>query len=1119
MQKKRKKIEKTDEIKRINRNILIGFFIFLLAFAFFFYFMLYSLEKDLAGKTILIREAKQASRIEGSFKLTIQKGVCIPANSVVIFNFMGVQKRTTFANFVKIGKANLKEYYANFYVPNAPSVKGLGSCFGSPGVFSVSPFQKLYGFGERYVSEKYSVSFDLSALNLYVLPNASGTYPLEIVIAYGDSIIHSEIVDVSVGTRVSGEHEKRLLAAPMAIGEGVIITSDFEQGNLINVSYAGDGIYSAQINMSNFSFDPSTPAKYQWWFYFKADNCSGKNFVVNITNLLDEDVNENRWRNVWPVYSFDNNETWLRLNPLELNDSNYFKLYEVSGNNSYFIINITPSSCPVWIAALHPYSLTKSWNFINSITKYYSFVNVTTIGYSEDNREIKMITITDFNYNDTGKKKILAIAGLHSSGESQGIYALEGLTSYLTSNEPLAAQIRRNTIFKIVHIANLDGAYLGIPRFNSRDEDLNREWNQSLPPDHNNVSRMAKEVWVLKQQRISWLPDLLIDFHGSINDDVNYFIYPYNDNASYNNSVWNLMNNISLYWPEKANFRRASNILGAAIKNAYDENRTLALLMEFPPNCMDGAGIYEQANITTCFGKTIRTHNDWRDDGRLILFGIYSYICSEPNACSAPNLPPAITVNVPKNTTYLVENLTFEIRTNEVASSCWYSLDDGANTTMIQSLDDPYLWTKNVSLSLGQHNVIFYCNDSESALGNSSRIYFTIIAVGAPIYLLNSTNSTYAGQAVEHRLKWMDNIALSGYIFSFDNCTGFFTNDTWVAFSGRENWSNVTKQVNSTVGCTIRWCVYANNSNNLWNSSCTNPFSYITTAQHNITIILEKPENNEVIVKQSFPASQDFAWKVINLVNLNSTCYLEINGTILGPIDCINNTLCNASVENLYEGLYFWEIGCYDNIGNAATSNIFYFTLKAASSGGGGGGGAGGGAGGASDGGSREAGGEQNASSNASICGNTICEIGENFDNCCLDCGCPSGSECLNNVCVLGYCGDGICQSGETLANCMKDCFAVYCGNKVCNTEVGESSDNCCIDCGCRENEICKGNKCIGKEKFSLLVMLLVTLLIVATAITVLILVRVKKARERMRRMHLKTLMPETEEGGFKFKY
>jgi len=66
------------------------------------------------------------------------------------------------------------------------------------------------------------------------------------------------------------------------------------------------------------------------------------------------------------------------------------------------------------------------------------------------------------------------------------------------------------------------------------------------------------------------------------------------------------------------------------------------------------------------------------------------------------------------------------------------------------------------------------------------------------------------------------------------------TNDTWVAFTNAmcqtpktDCWSNVTKLVNSTVGSTIKWCISANDTLNIWNyTSCNTPlpFSYLTSA-------------------------------------------------------------------------------------------------------------------------------------------------------------------------------------------------------------------------------------------------------------------------------------------------
>jgi hypothetical protein len=99
-----------------------------------------------------------------------------------------------------------------------------------------------------------------------------------------------------------------------------------------------------------------------------------------------------------------------------------------------------------------------------------------------------------------------------------------------------------------------------------------------------------------------------------------------------------------------------------------------------------------------------------------------------------------------------------------------------------------------------------------------------------------------------HQLRWFDNIRVGKYIYpepshgswggeeSQMQSSPSWVNDTWTAFTSgmcstryTECWSNVTKVVNNTVGATIAWCVYANDTGNNWNNSCSNPHTYTTT--------------------------------------------------------------------------------------------------------------------------------------------------------------------------------------------------------------------------------------------------------------------------------------------------
>ncbi len=125
----------------------------------------------------------------------------------------------------------------------------------------------------------------------------------------------------------------------------------------------------------------------------------------------------------------------------------------------------------------------------------------------------------------------------------------------------------------------------------------------------------------------------------------------------------------------------------------------------------------------------------------------------------------------------------------------------------------------------------FYANDTSNNW-NTSQIYDTIttfVETEPPKYFDISTNSTLAGTAVLFSLKWTDNIGLDKGILSLDNCTGNFVNQTWQNLSGTIDWLNDTYIINSTLGCTIRWKAYTNDTCNNWN--VTDVYSYVTTAE------------------------------------------------------------------------------------------------------------------------------------------------------------------------------------------------------------------------------------------------------------------------------------------------
>ncbi|MEM5882933.1 MAG: PGF-pre-PGF domain-containing protein, partial [Candidatus Aenigmatarchaeota archaeon] len=136
-------------------------------------------------------------------------------------------------------------------------------------------------------------------------------------------------------------------------------------------------------------------------------------------------------------------------------------------------------------------------------------------------------------------------------------------------------------------------------------------------------------------------------------------------------------------------------------------------------------------------------------------------------------------------------------------------------------------------LSVGEHSYKGNITGNQNYTSNLTGATFYINVIGVdnnpPKWCCYSINSTIPGSTVLHRIFWQDDVQLDYAIFSFDNCTGSFRNISTIKLSGSQVWSNFTVIINETIGCTIRWKVYANDTSNNWNVSET--FSFITSLE------------------------------------------------------------------------------------------------------------------------------------------------------------------------------------------------------------------------------------------------------------------------------------------------
>jgi uncharacterized repeat protein (TIGR02543 family) len=349
----------------------------------------------------------------------------------------------------------------------------------------------------------------------------SGTYTVSISgLKYAKT--YTWTVTVTDGTYTTTKTFK-FTVEPAPPADDIIFDSNFDMGNLINVTYiegrAGYRHYKAATNYT-IGYDPvagRTNNDKHWWFYFSMENAAGKTIAVSIVNGTDSDWSTsqtagNRWPEIEPVYSYDN-INWYRV---PLSCVSYDRTAKV------FTINITvpPEYDKVWLAPLPPYTIARR-NALFAEFADSPYLKVESLGTTPGGQQLLVATITDPAYPDENKFRSYVIAQQHS-GEVPASWEAEGLIRFLLSDNPTAAAIRRSFIFRIVPIVNVDGVYYGVSRYtpirNGYQYDLNRQW--SLAASGSTSSYLQPEIKWIWQDLLTFKPHSFNDMHSTINTEV-----------------------------------------------------------------------------------------------------------------------------------------------------------------------------------------------------------------------------------------------------------------------------------------------------------------------------------------------------------------------------------------------------------------------------------------------------------------------------------------------------------------------------------------------------------------------------------------------------------------------
>jgi hypothetical protein len=305
-----------------------------------------------------------------------------------------------------------------------------------------------------------------------------------------------------------------LLASQVSVAEAlhdssedsVSIHWDFEGGNLAKADRIGDASFRCHVKGQ---VDQDGRNRQANWYYFRVDGAKGRASTFTMVDLRGEyNYQPNAGaitKDTLPFYSSDG-VRWLPVEEAS---------YDASVPALTYTINM-PSD-RVWIAHTPPYTLV-NFKSLSDDLAHNRDVTIETIGRSVEGREIPLITITDHTVADKNKKVIWLMFRQHA-WESGSSWTGEGLMRFVSSTDPAARQIRKDTIVKVLPLCDPDGVFHGTVRFNHYGYDLNRNWDVIDPVKMPEITAERKAIfdWMEAGKRI----DFFLTLH---NDEYNEYV-------------------------------------------------------------------------------------------------------------------------------------------------------------------------------------------------------------------------------------------------------------------------------------------------------------------------------------------------------------------------------------------------------------------------------------------------------------------------------------------------------------------------------------------------------------------------------------------------------------------
>lgn len=287
----------------------------------------------------------------------------------------------------------------------------------------------------------------------------------------------------------------------------ISITSNFEGGSLGRVEKVADDHYRCHgIGQT----DQDGRNRQASWYYFRVDHAKGRTLTFDIVDIPGEyNYQPNRGaitKDTLPFYSTDQ-ATWHAVEEADFDPA-----------EPRLRFRIVSASDTLWVAHVPPYTNDTFAGLLRDVSKS-PYVTRTSAGKSVEGRDIPLLTITDSSAPESAKKVIWLMFRQHA-WEAGSSWTGDGLIRFVTSADPLADRIRKETIVKILPWCDPDGVAHGGVRFNRNGYDLNRNWDLVDPVKMPEITAERRAIfdWLDSGKRV----DFFLTLH---NTETNEYLH------------------------------------------------------------------------------------------------------------------------------------------------------------------------------------------------------------------------------------------------------------------------------------------------------------------------------------------------------------------------------------------------------------------------------------------------------------------------------------------------------------------------------------------------------------------------------------------------------------------